>query len=303
MRTASGAVRGWAASLLLACCLAPLPAAAQGQAAGLRLEVTEIAQSVDLSRGKEKFMTVVVEITGADPARLRRVQPLRADFQLLAGKRALPCRWLRGGSLPEDPRRLRFTLGFSLPPPGTRKVSLQADLPRLEGADAVLELRLTGLQPGQSGQERRGAGWAVTVNQLAETEYVPPPLPPKGGFISKGGPVDARVFRKGSATDTPPARAVVLTIFSRDLQLYDPTLDVSGVLLAEGGASTPLLSASMRRDPSASVSNPPYRPFVTGIFHFRAPEKGRPTGVLLRLHRRPAHPERKPLRVDDLPVP
>ena len=44
------------------------------------------------------------------------VQPLREDFRLLAGKAVLSCRWLRGGSLPEDPKRLRFTLGFSPPP-------------------------------------------------------------------------------------------------------------------------------------------------------------------------------------------
>ena len=48
-------------------------------------KVAELARTVDLSRGKEEFLTVTVEVSGADPARLRCVQPVRADFQLLAG--------------------------------------------------------------------------------------------------------------------------------------------------------------------------------------------------------------------------
>jgi hypothetical protein len=275
---------------------------AQTQKSGLRLQVVELAQTVDLSRGKEKFLTVTVDISGQDPARLRRVQPLREDFQVIAGQSTLPCRWLRGGSLPEDPNRLRFTLGFTMPAKGTKAVSLRANLPRLEGDD-VLELRHTSLRLGNVQQEWKGPGWSVSVNQFGEKDYDPPALPPKGQFHSKGGPVDVRVFRKGSATDPAPNRAVVLSFFSRDTELYDPTLDVSGSLLVEGGSPAPLISASMRRDPSRTVKDPPYPPFIQGEFHFQVPEKGRPTGVVIRLHRRPPSPQAQPVVIPNLPVP
>jgi hypothetical protein len=277
-----------------------LPAQAQ---AGLRLEVTEVARSVRFTAGKpEEFLTLTVEITGADAARLRRVQPFRDDFEVLAGGQVLPCRWLRGGSLPEDPRRLRFTLGFSLPPAGTKKVELRADLPRLEG-DQALELRLTGLQPGSFIQERQGEGWSLTVQGLGEKPYTPPALPPKGQYISKAGPADARVFRKSVPGGAAPERAMVLAFRSGDVGLYDPTLDVTGHLLVDGGPSQPLLSAVMRREPSRAVKNPAASPVVWGEFHFQAPAGGRVTGAVIRLHRRPANPAAQPVRIPDLPVP
>ncbi|MER3404963.1 MAG: hypothetical protein C4289_07180, partial [Chloroflexota bacterium] len=61
-------------------------------------------------------------------------------------------------------------------------------------------------------------------------------LPPPGYFYSKAGPVDARIFRK--ETQPPPAKAVVVAFHSEDTSLYDPVLDVSGSLLASGGATT-----------------------------------------------------------------
>jgi hypothetical protein len=288
-------------ALLLGAAFISHPAGAQEKsAAGLKLAVAEISRSVDLSRGREEFLTVALDITSADPARIRRVQPLRDDFDLLAGKRELPCRWLRGGTLPDDPSRLRFTLGFSMPPGGTRRVSLRVNLPRLE--DDTLEVRLAGLQPGSRDVERRGPGWAVEVRSFAETAYEPPALPPSGRFISKAGPVDARIFRKEEPGKQPP-RAVVLSLRSENTGLYDPTLDVSGHLLVEGGPPAPLLSALMRRDPSRTVVKPPYGPFIDGQFYFALPAKGHASGAVLRFQRRPLGPGPKAVTFGDLPVP
>ena len=280
------------------------PRTAPGQeagAGGLKLRVTEVAQSVDLARGRERFLTLTVEITGADAARLRRVQPLREDFTVVAAARRLPCRWLRGGTLPEDPQRLRFTLGFPMPAPGVRKVGLEANLPRLERSDA-LELRLGDLEPGARAQERSGPSWSVTVRRFEETDYTPPALPPSGRFTSKAGPVDARVYR-APGSDPEPARAWVVDLFSRNVELYDRTVDVSGRLLLEGGGSVPLLSALMKRDPSAALKRKAYPPFMEGSFYFSVPRGRRPTGVLLTLARRPAGAAGKPLRIENLPVP
>jgi hypothetical protein len=281
--------------LAVAAALLAGPAAAQD----LRVQVAEVARSVDFSRGREEFLTVAIDVTSADSGRLRRVQPLRDDFRLSAGKAALPCRWLRGGSLPDDPNRLRFTLGFSMPPAAVKKVSLRVDVPRLEGDD-VLEIGLPGLRIGNNAQARSGPGWSLRIEECGEADYTPPALP-KGGFISKGGPVDARVFRKGSPNDPAPARAVVLRVRSEQIDLFDETLDVSGELFA-GGRAVPLLSASMKRDPSRLVKHAPYRPFLTAEFFFPL-SKSRPDGAVIRLHRRQANPRRQPLTFSDLPVP
>ncbi|MFN3651201.1 MAG: hypothetical protein ACK47B_16620 [Armatimonadota bacterium] len=299
MRLFRASVAALAFALAGALGLSPSSAAAQEAVSdGLRIRVVELAQSVDLSRGKERFLTVTVELSAADPVRLRRVQPLRDDFTVLAGKAMLPCRWLRGGSLPEDPTRLRFTLGFSLPPPGTARVALQANLPRLDGGEA-LELRLDDLSAGQT---RKGPGWTLTVQAFSPESYDPPAVPPKGTFISKLGPVDARVFRKQSPKAGEPDRAVLLRIHSEDTALYDPILDVSGNLLVDGRPGPALLSARMLREPSRTVEKPPAGPFVRGEFYFPVPAKGRPTGAVIRLHRRGAGTE-KPVLLRDLPVP
>lgn len=285
---------GWITAVLIAL------AAARGAGAGaeLGLKVTEVARSVDLSRGGAEFLTVTVELSGEEPDRLRRVQPLREEFRLVAGKRELPCRWLRGGSVPDDPRRLRFTLGFSPPPAEVRRVTLEARLPRTAG-DAAWELRLTDLQPGTVAQPRSGPGWSLQVLEFGERQYVAPALPPSGRFFSKAGPVDARIFRR---TEEAPERAILLRLNSRSPELYDATVDVSGTLLVEGGPAAPLLAALLRRDPSRTVENPIYGPIVTGEFYFPVPRKGRPTGALLRLERRDGGTDRT-LRIEGLPVP
>jgi hypothetical protein len=279
---------------------AGVPAAGRTAASPqLGFEVVGVARSVELSRKDREFLTLTVEITGADAARLRRVQPLRADFSLQAGKAMLPCRWLRGGSVPEDPRRLRFTLGFSLPAPGVRTVTLVANVPRIENEE-ILEI---GLEDVRAGQERSGPGWSLKIVRWAAAPYEPPTLPAKGQFFSKGGAVDARVFRKGGAGAPAPTRVWELALRSMDVALYDPTLDVSGYLLVEDGSPAPLLSASMRRDPSRSVEKAPYRPSVSGEFHFALPSSGRVTGAVIRLHQRPTNLEAQPFRKAGLPVP
>jgi hypothetical protein len=58
----------------------------------------------------------------------------------------------------------------------------------------------------------------------------------------------------------------------------------------------------MRRVPSrTSASGLP--PHVTGQFYFAVPARGRVTGVVLQLHRRPAKAEPNTITVPDLPVP
>ncbi len=277
------------------------PALAQERSDTLRLAVMEIAQSVDLSRGREKFLTLTVEISGGSPVRLRRVQPMREDFTVLAGKQRLHCRWLRGGALPEDPERLRFTLGFSMPSPPVKTIALEANLPRLENADAV-ELRLNGLAQGSTAQERAGDGWSVTVVRFEEGEYEAPSLPPSGRFTSKAGPVDARVYRS-PGTGAPPTRAFILRWRSNQADLYDRTVDLSGRLILEGGGTTPLLSALLKRDPSAAIKKAPYGPFVDATFYFTLPVGKRPTGASVTLTRRPIQANAKPLRITGLPVP
>jgi len=274
--------------------------AAPAEVGGLKLEVAEIAESVDLTRGRERFLTVTIGISGAEAARLRRVQPLRDDFQLLAGKKSLPCRWLRGGTLPDDPSRLRFTLGFSRPPRGTRRVALRANLPRLEGDDQ-LELSFANLPVGAPVQARSGKGWSVSVGGLAVRDYTPPALPEKGQFSIKSIPADTRVFRK-SAPDGDPAQAIQLSLSSSDVELYDPTLDVSGRLLVDQGPESPLLSALLRRVPSRATTST-ITPFITGQFYFAVPARGRVTGAILHFHRRPSAPETKVVTIPDLPVP
>lgn len=268
----------------------------------LRLKVTELARTVDLNRGNEEFLTVTVEVSGADPNRLRRVQPTRANFTLGAGKSRLPCRWLRGGSIPEDPARLRFTLGFSLPLASVKRVELLAKLPQLEEGK-TLELRLTGLQPGQEAVERSGPGWSVQLQRLAEERYVPPALPTPGRFISKLGPVDERVFRKSTSGTPEPVQAMVLAFQSPSTALYDPTLDVAGELTLEGGGTLPLLAAFLHRQPSATVTKPRFPPIVRAEFYFPAPGKSRVNGATLRFFQRPQNTATQSLRISGLPVP
>lgn len=287
-----------APALCLACALWSLPARAEE----LKVQVAEVGRSVDLARARQEFMTVVVEVSGVPPVRLAQVQPLREDFTLLAGKTSLPCRWLRGGTAPDDPTRLRFTLGFSLPPAKVKKVDLRVNLPRL-GAEDRLDVRLDDLKTGGSEQQRKGPGWEINVDEFGAQAYTPPALPASGKYISKGGPVDARVFRKADAAETPPAQAIRLTFYTRSVDLYDATLDVSGSLLVAGGPSAPLLSALLKRDPSRSVKDPPYGPFVHAEFYFAVPPKGRATGVALSFHRRVENAPRHPLVIRDLPVP
>jgi hypothetical protein len=277
--------------------LTTLPARAQGE---LRLDVVEVARSVDVARGGQHFLTISVDLLGLDQTRMRTIQPRREDFLVIAGSRTLPCRWLRGGTLPEDPSRLRFTLGFSPPSAAVRRVSLVARLPASPGTDE-LELRLTGLQPGRTSQERRGPGWSVRVRQFTETEYTPPALPASGYFYSKAGPVDARVYRKGSDAK-PPERAIVLEFHSPDVEIYDPTLDLSASLLLQGGGSLPMLSALVRRDPSRAVAPPPYPPRVEAHLYFPVPAR-RATGAVIRLRRRAAGARHITIRRDGLPVP
>lgn len=297
---AAGAMPG----LLLGLLLGPGArscAAQEAVADQLRLRVAEVSRSIDLARDRAEYLTITVEIAGTDAGRLRRVQPLRDDFQVVAGKKELPCRWLRGGSLPEDPHRLRFTLGFSMPPASVRAVDFRANLPRLEGSDAR-EVRLTGLrpgdEPGHGGTEER-----IRVTAFREEPYAPPALPPAGTHFGKGGPIDTRVFRAGTGEKGAPERAVLLSFYTHDLDLYDPTLEVSGSLLVEGGPPAPLLSTLLQRDPARSVKSPPYPPFVTGHFYFAVPRQGRAVGVLLRFVRRPSAPPARKLLIRDLPVP
>ncbi len=278
--------------------VAAAPAGAQGKGDSLDLKVVELARTVDLGRGGEKFLTVTVEVAGGDPLRLRRVQPLREDFTLLAGKTSLPCRWLRGGSLPEDASRLRFVLGFS-PPAGGGRVTLRANLPRIQSED-TLEMRLTDLD-GKA-QERSGPGWRVNVTRFAPEDYRPPALPEKGQFFSKAGPVDARVFRREAPGQTPD-RVLALHFDAHDTGLFDPLLDVAGSLLVDGGPGTPMVSAALQRDPSRTVARPPYSPFVRAQFYFALPPKARATGAVIRLIRRTGNPTAPPIEIKNLPLP
>ncbi len=286
--------------LMLALLLVASPSAAQRPGGNIRPEVVEVARTYDLGK-KEEFLAVMLEISGPDPLQLRRVQPLREDFQVLAGKTVLPCRWLRGGSLPEDPQRLRFTLGFSMPDRKVKSVDLRVNLPRLRGDD-FLEFRLEGLQDGTP-QPRRGEGWALTVQRFGTAPYQPPALPPKGQFLAKKLSFDARVFRKTTPPGNPPTEAVILAFSNGSAELFDPTLDVSGHLLLEGGGATPLLSASLRRIPARTAGAGKVPIAVSGQLYFQVPPKGRPTGALVRFHRRPAHPPREPQVLKNLPVP
>jgi hypothetical protein len=75
-------------ALLAVCLWAPVSARAANEVkwtGGLRLSVVELARTVDLSRGKEEFLTVTVEVTGADPVRLRRVLPVVIERAFAVG--------------------------------------------------------------------------------------------------------------------------------------------------------------------------------------------------------------------------
>lgn len=293
---------GFGTPVAFGLCLLGALGALPARADELKVQVAEVGRSVDLARGRQEFVTVVLEISGVPAARLAQVQPLREDFTLLSGKTSLPCRWLRGGTAPDDPSRLRFTLGFAPPPAKVRKVDLRVNLPRLDAEDR-LEVRLDDLRTGGAEQQRKGPGWEVTVDEFGPQAYTPPALLPSGKYISKGGPVDARVFRKADAGEVPPTQAIRLTFYSHSVELYDATLDVSGSLLVAGGPSAPMLSALLKRDPSRSVKDPPYGPFVHAEFYFAVPPKGRTTGVALTFRRRVENAPRQPLVLRDLPVP
>jgi hypothetical protein len=273
------------------------PALAQ-KSAGLKFEVVEVARSVDVGKERREFLAVTVEVTGLDPARLRRLQPLRDDFTLIAGKQLLPCRRLRGGSLPDDPERLRFTLSFSPPPAGIKAVDLRIQIPA-PGEDAI-EIKLVGLKPGNAEQVRKGDGWALTITRFGESPYSDPPLPPEGGYVSKGGPVDVRIVRR--STGEAPGNGYLLEFRTDEPALYDRSVDISGSLLTDAG-STPLLSGMLRRDPSRAVANPIYGPYVSGRFFFAVPGKGQVTGAVLRLRRRSNPKEADIITLRDLPVP
>jgi len=259
--------------------------------------VTEVAQSVDLARG-DRFLTVTVELSGLEPAALRRLHPRRDDFMLLAGKGTLPCRWLRGGSVPEDARRLRFTLGFSRPAEGVSRVRLQARLPRDPGAD-TRELQLTGLRPGSTPQMHRGKGWSLTTTLIAERAYDAPELPAKGVLQSKGGPRDVRVFRK-EREGADPKQALVVHFQTDDVGLYDPVVDVDAVLLSRGGPAQPLLAARLVREPARGAASP--GAVVRGELYFAVPP-GTPTAVTLRLSVRPGPGAEVTLTSPEVPVP
>src|SRR5207249_4005798 len=95
--------------------------------------VTEVARSVDLTRGRREWLVVTVEITAPpnQEASLRHVQPLREQFSLEdEAHRRSDCAWLKGGTAPENTAVLRFQAGFPLPAPGARRVSLIVLLPR-----------------------------------------------------------------------------------------------------------------------------------------------------------------------------
>jgi hypothetical protein len=281
----------WAAAMPV------LPARAQ-KVPALKFEVVEVARSVDVGKERREFLTVTVEVTGLDPARLRRLQPLRDDVTQVAGKPLIQCRRLRGGSLPDDPDRLRFTLSFSPPAAGVKSVDLRVQIPA-PGEDA-LEIKLTGLKLGNAEQPRKGEGWALTVNRFGESPYEDPPLPPEGGYLSKGGPVDVRIVRR--STGEAPERGYLLEFRTDDPALYDRSVDIAGSLLTDGG-STPLLSGTLRRDPSRAVANPVYGPFVSGRFFFALPAKAQPTGVLLRFRRRTNPKSADTVTLRELPVP
>lgn len=281
--------------------LALVLTAAQPAGAQEAPKVVEIGRSYDLER-RESFLSVTVEFRGLDPTRTSRLQPLREHFTLVAGKQRLPCLRLRGGTLPEDPMRLRFNLGFAEPPAGIRVVSLAVRLPRADVDDA-LEVKLDALAPG----DRRGDGWSLAVQVFGPDTYTPPVLPPRGEFISKGGPSDVRVFRKGTGdgkTESAPSRAQVLVFTSTQAALFDDTLDVSGQLLVEGGPAPALMAAQMVRSPSRSVKEPRRSLLVQGRFYFPVPTSGgKVTGAVLRFHRRPAESPAREHLIPGLPIP
>ena len=115
--------------------------------------------------------------------------------------------------------------------------------------------------------------------------------------------MDVRVFRKGSGGAPAPAEAVGLAFLSRQVALYDLLLDIEGSLLVEGGPSTPLLSALMRRAPSRAAKSEGFPPFMDAEIYFAVPASGQPTGAILRLHMRPRAARGQQIRIDDLPVP
>jgi hypothetical protein len=252
---------------------------------GWKIRAVEVARSVDLSRGNAPFLTVTVELTSSARDALLRIQLRREDFRLLAGRQLLPCRWLRGGTLPEDADRLRFVLGFPPPTETAKSATLLASLPTAAPSEMV-EIRLARLKVGQSGGHIVGAGWQVDLTSFEPHEYVAPALPPSGYFISKAGAVDARIFRKAPAGAPAPTRAFRVGFVSRDVGLYDPLLDVDAELLLATGQRVPLLSALFKRDPSRAVPNPLYHPYVIAELDFALAPMAQPIGAVVRLYRR-----------------
>jgi hypothetical protein len=280
-------VRSVIALAVLAACFLP----SEGRCGPPRLVVTEVARSVDVARGGERFVTLTVEVRGDDPAALRRFHPRRDDFRLLAGKDELGCRWLRGGSVPEASDVLRFTLGFSPPRAGVTRVRLRARLPADLGTE-TRSLTLSDLRTDAGPFVRQGKGWRLTVTQVAERAYDAPELPARGVLLSKGGLMDVRVFRKERAS-AEPARAMTVRFESDDVGLYDPVVDLNATASAGGGPEVPLLAARLTRDPARSSPAAKERsPVVRGELFFALPPRGGPVTVVLTLHARAAGGDR-----------
>jgi hypothetical protein len=274
----------------------------------LSLAVREVARTVDLAAGGRELLTLTVEVTGWEPGELRRVQPLREDFQLLhstsdsakgasatsAGPTAVS---LRGGTAPDDSRRLRFVVGFPLPPPETRGLSLRARLPAAVRTTS-LSIQLPDLRPGSRDVRFAGGGWSLTVTRFAEEEYFEPALPPLGKFGAKGGPMDLRVFRRSAAAGTAPPRALRLQFRSETASLYDRTLELDG----SAGAGAPLLSGYLRRVPSRIAEKPGGPVQVTADLYFKLPAS-MPSGVELKLLQQSEASTKHWRTVTGIPVP
>ena len=267
--------------------------------------VTEVARSVDLTRGEREWLVLTVEVTAApkQEAALRRLQPLREQFRLEDGAHhRYECAWLKGGTAPENAAVLRFRAGFPMPAPGVRRVSLQLLLPRpLPPRTAAFRFRSADLARLPATVET--ADGAVTVQAVAEQPYEPPSLPPGGRYTQKGTPVDLRVLQRPlPAGEKPPVRALVVSWHSRTAALFDLALDVEGSVLGVDGKTYPLLSARLERFPSRA-SPMPDPPWISAGYWFRSPPKGAPRELLLSFTLRAVDKKSAPVRIENLPVP
>ncbi len=290
-----------AVALLLTVLMAGM-APAQAPPGALRLKVLEISRALPLEGTRAESLVLALELRGPARQALRRIQPRREEFTLLAGKERLPCRSLRGGSVPEDPNVLHFRLGFALPAPPIREVALEACLPRPEEPVQMM-LRLTDLRPGMSPVEQTGATWKVQIQHCRLGPYDPPSVPPSGAFLTKGGPADVRIFRKAGEGKPDPEQALQVRLFSRTLTLYDATLDLDGSLVQAGRPPSPLLAARLVRHPSGAAETRVFAAFLTAECSFAAPSPVRPFDVVLRFLQRPARSQPEVVTIPGLPVP